>query len=176
MAIYLHDLKCAHDRSYDSPGAGFDTFCKEQVVSDLGWPENVVEQMLWDHGGTEHFIPDYGYLNLKSVVWNRELMPTTLLQNVPTGAFDHGAIEEYEKFPVYWAERKGPSVVESWKSDGTWLVPPLLISRELLKPKMKGWQLVEGRTRVGVLRGRAALGLHVAEHHETWVGRLLQVN
>ena len=32
-------------------------------------------------------------------------------------------------------------------------------------------QLVEGRTRVGVLRGRHADGLHVADTHLAWVGR-----
>lgn len=174
MAIYLRDLKRAHDRSFDVTGNGFELFLEEQVISDLGWPENVVEQILWDHGGTEHFITDYGNLDLTRVTWKRELVTTALLQNVPTGASDHGALEAYAKSPVYWAEIKGPDVVESWKQNGTWLVPPLLISRELLKPRAEGWQLIEGRTRVGVLRGRAAQGLHVATHHDTWVGRLRQ--
>lgn len=107
----------------------FELFLEEAIISDLGWPDNVVEQMLWDHGGTEHFLPDYGHLDLSQVVWGRESVPTTLLQRIPTGASDSGAIEDYERHPVYWAEKKGPAVVEAWDRNGTWLVPPLLISR-----------------------------------------------
>jgi hypothetical protein len=32
-------------------------------------------------------------------------------------------------------------------------------------------QVVEGRMRVGILQGRRADGLHVADRHEAWVGR-----
>lgn len=82
-----------------------------------------------------------------------------------------GAIEEYAELSDYWAEGKRKDVVEAWKQDGTWLVPPLLISLDLLEPKTEGWQLIEGRTRVGVLRGRVAQGLYVATHHDIWAGR-----
>ncbi|MFF1385726.1 hypothetical protein ACFVWT_19415 [Arthrobacter sp. NPDC058288] len=171
MAIYLGDLKRAHSRCRRATESGFELFLAEPLISDLGWPENVIEQMLWDHGETEHFVPDYGAIDLTQVAWMREAMPTELIQNVPTGASDHGAIEDYAKNPVYWAEKRGAAVVDSWDQNGTWLVPPLLISRDLLKSGAKGWQLIEGRTRVGVLRGRVARQLHVATHHDTWVGR-----
>jgi len=171
MATYLRDLKRSHDRCLGASLNPFELFLKEAIISDLGWPENVVKQMLWDHGGTEHFVPDYGHLDLTQVVWSCESVPTMLLQRIPTGASDRGAIEAYERQPVYWAEKKGAAVVEAWDRDGTWLVPPLLISRDLVQAGAKGWQLIEGRTRVGVLRGRIAQGLHVAIHHDTWVGR-----
>lgn len=60
MAIYLGDLKRAHDRCRRATESGFELFLAEPLISDLGWPENVIEQMLWDHGKTEHFVPDYG--------------------------------------------------------------------------------------------------------------------
>jgi hypothetical protein len=122
-------------------------FLNEAAISDLAWPENLVEQMLWDHGETEHFLPDYGHLDLTEVIWRCESVSTELLRSVPTGASDGSAIEDYAKFPLYWAEKRGRGVVESWDRDGTWLVPPLLISRDLVKPGAEGWQLIEGRTR-----------------------------
>lgn len=171
MAIHLRDLKRAHNRCLSATGNPFELFLDESIISDLDWPEDVVKQMLWDHGETEHFLPDYGHLDLTQVAWRCESVSAELLQRVPTGASDRGAIEDYARFPVYWAEKRGMDVVESWDRDGTWLVPPLLISRDLLKSGAEGWQLIEGRTRVGVLRGRIACGLPVATHHDTWVGR-----
>jgi hypothetical protein len=67
--------------------------------------------------------------------------------------------------------RRPRPVQLAWEESGTWVVPPLLISREFLKPPMSGLQVVEGRTRVGTLIGRIAAGLNVAETHKAWVGR-----
>ena len=60
---------------------------------------------------------------------------------------------------------------EKWDKEGTWLRPPLLIERALVGEGLAGLQLVEGRTRVGVLRGRYADKLFVADTHLAWVGR-----
>jgi hypothetical protein len=171
MATYLRNVKSAHERCISVTENPFGRFLEESVIANLGWPENVVKQMLWDHGETDHFLPDYGNLDLSRVAWRCESLPTELFQGIPTGASDRGAIEAYAKFPVYWAEIKGADVIESWNRNGTWIMPPLLISRDLLEAGAEGWQLIEGRTRVGVLRGRTAQGLHVATHQDAWVGR-----
>lgn len=58
-----------------------------------------------------------------------------------------------------------------WDVHGTWKRWPILIVRSLVDPDWTGLQVVEGRTRVGVLRGRSRLGLHIAERHLARVGR-----
>lgn len=60
-----------------------------------------------------------------------------------------------------------PEVGRHWEENGTWLRPPILIVRRLLDLLDSGLQVVEGRARVGVLRE----GLHVASHHQAWVGQ-----
>lgn len=107
MPVYLRDLKRAHERCLRGTGNPVELFLEEQFIAELSWPESVVKQWLWDHGETEHFIPDYGNLDLGRVEWECERVPTVLLETVPTGASDHGSIEDYAKFPVYWAEKKG---------------------------------------------------------------------
>lgn len=170
MAVYLTDLLHLAASKWISDRDAFDAFCEHSAVSALGWPLDVVRQMLWEHAATEHFVPDYGSLDLCGVAWNCERMPAALFDTVETGASDSGSIEEYAREPEYWANLRGKEVAAAWKDHGTWSSPPLLIARALLTSQAEGWQLVEGRTRVGVLRGRRSIGLRAAATHETWVG------
>jgi hypothetical protein len=71
---------------------------------------------------------------------------------------------------VYWVELRPRKVGQHWEAHGTWLRPPILLARRLLDPADTGLQVLEGRTRVGVLRGRLREGLYVASHHHAWVG------
>jgi hypothetical protein len=62
-------------------------------------------------------------------------------------------------------------VRERWEQEGTWIVPPLLIDRGLLAPPGVALEIVEGRTRLGILRGRMRDRQLVARRHQVWVGR-----
>jgi hypothetical protein len=90
---------------------------------------------------------------------------------MPTGESEAGLIEHFTKNPVHWVAVRAPEVGRHWEDHGTWLRPPLLIHRGLLAPVSSGLQVLEGRTRVGVLRGRLREQLHVAPEHQAWVGR-----
>lgn len=72
--------------------------------------------------------------------------------------------------PAHWVTVRPPEIGRHWEKHGTWLRPPILIDRRLLAPSDSGLQVVEGRTRVGVLRGRLREELHVASNHQAWVG------
>ncbi|WP_229871866.1 hypothetical protein [Streptomyces longisporoflavus] len=89
---------------------------------------------------------------------------------MPTGESDAGLIEHFAENPVYWASVKIPEVGRHWEEYGTWRRPLLLIDRRLLDPAGSGLQVLEGRTRVGVLRGRLREELHAAPDHRAWVG------
>jgi hypothetical protein len=83
MATYLRNVKSAHERCISVTENPFGRFLEESVIANLGWPENVVKQMLWDHGETDHFLPDYGNLDLSRVAWRCESLPTELFQGIP---------------------------------------------------------------------------------------------
>ncbi|MFC7220366.1 hypothetical protein ACFQLX_19680 [Streptomyces polyrhachis] len=55
-----------------------------------------------------------------------------------------------------------PDIGRHWEAHGTWMRPPLLIDQRLLNPADSGLQVLEGRTRVGVLRGHHREQLRVA--------------
>ena len=74
MSTYLKYLRSAHVRCRKAEGNRLELFLQEPVVSRIGWPRDVIRQMLWEHGETEHFVPDYGFLRLDQVSWTRELV------------------------------------------------------------------------------------------------------
>ena len=56
--------------------------------------------------------------------------------------------------------------------DGTWRVPPYMIDGRLMEPPTAGLCLIEGHTRMGVLRGSLRRGDIVPDSlHEVWVAR-----
>ncbi|MER6555980.1 MULTISPECIES: hypothetical protein [Streptomyces] len=114
---------------------------------------------------------DYGNIDLREITWRLEKISAADFHGMPTGASDDGCIEEFAENPVHWVQNRPQEVGRHWEEHGTWMRPPLLIDRRLLDPPSSGLQVVEGRTRVGVLRGRLREGLHVAPDHQAWVGR-----
>ncbi|MFI8977198.1 hypothetical protein ACIGO9_30245 [Nocardia asteroides] len=140
-------------------------------VAGLGWPEDVVDEWLWKLGSHLEFLDDYDSLELETVQWAREELPVTELVNLPTGPSEADLIEYNANHHQYLLQQRPVAIAHAWNSSGTWLAPPLLIDRILLGPSNTGLQIVEGRTRVGILRGRHRNGLFVAARHTVWVGR-----
>lgn len=92
-----------------------------------------------------------------------------------TGPSDGSAIEDYARAPEHYIKirRHGVhrGVAEMWQQNGTWKRSPLVIDRALLHANGRGLQLIEGRTRVGILVGRHRLGHLVAAEHLAWVAK-----
>ncbi|MFE5302072.1 hypothetical protein [Streptomyces sp. NPDC056632] len=149
----------------------YDRFRADPAVALLRWPDDVLEQFLYDFGDDDHFVADYGNINLREITWRLETILAADFHGIPTGASDDGCIEEFAENPVHWVQNRPREVGRHWEDHGTWLRPPLLTDRRLLDPPSRGLQVVESRTRVGVLLGRLREELHVAPDHQAWVGR-----
>ena len=173
MALYLEDLRKAA-RPRGNGLDGLSVFLQQPAISTLGWPAEVVRQWLWEHGENGPFLRDYAGVDLSRVCWTLETVPAADLETMPTGPSDGDCIEEYARNHRHYLalrQQYQPEIVHVWENEGTWHVPPILISRLLLQPPSDGLQVVEGRTRVGLLSGRRRDRLLVAEHHRAWVGR-----
>ncbi|MFD7438831.1 hypothetical protein [Streptomyces sp. NPDC059861] len=151
-------------------GLSYGRFRVDPALALLRWPDDVVEQFLFDHGDNLAFVYDYSGIDLRDVTWRLETIPAADFSRMPTGASDAGCIESFAENPVHWVMVRPPEVGRHWEEQGTWLRPPILIDRRFLDPSASGLQVMEGRTRVGVLRGRLREGLRVASHHQAWVG------
>jgi hypothetical protein len=140
-------------------------------IAQLQWPDDVVRQWLFELADNPSFVADYAELDLLAIGWSLEMVINEELGSMGTGASDGDVIEENARLHQHWVSVRPPDVLRSWEMRGTWLVPPLLIDRALVNRGDIGLQVLEGRTRVGVLRGRLRDGFAVAPAHDAWVGR-----
>ncbi len=169
-------MRVTLDGLYHIPRPGWegapslDNFLAHPLVRTLEWPVAVVEQFLYEHGRYGPFRTDYGHVNLFDVRWSLEYLGAEQLARMPTGPSEDGLLEEVAANHAHCLSTR-PEAKVAWDLRGTWIVPPVLLSRALLVPPSGGLQVVEGRTRVGILRGRLADDLHVASRHEVWIGR-----
>lgn len=153
----------------------FEAFRQHPKVLSLGWPDEVLEQWLYDHADNDSFLEDYGAVNLSQIHWDVEAVSTDELAEMPTGLSDRGIIDEYTEKPSHWINVRKHGIHRGvalcWETHGTWKRWPLLIERVFIDPPAQGLQVIEGRTRVGVLKGRRREGSYVAKNHLAWVGR-----
>lgn len=172
--MYLADFTAIAEASRES-GGGFTAFRIADQVLGLGWPDDVAEQWLYDHADKAPFLQDYGGVDLSQIRWDLEALQAADIAAMPTGPSDHDIIDEFAADPDHWISVRDSGVhlgvAQMWECHGTWKRWPVLIDRRLLKPAGAGLQVVEGRTRVGVLKGRLKQGAFVAERHLAWVGR-----
>ncbi|MGP5383995.1 hypothetical protein ACTXL8_17750 [Glutamicibacter arilaitensis] len=174
LPIYLHDIVDAARAARDS-AAGLSAFRGDMHTQRLRhWPEDVVKQWLYDHADHPAFLADYGHIDLTRVAWRLESVPLEMLVTMPTGASENDLIDYFAEKPGHWVKVRSQGchvgVREMWELHGTWKSWPVLLDQGLIDPQLEGLQVVEGRTRVGVLRGRSRRGLHVAPKHLAWVG------
>lgn len=156
-------------------GYGFVEFREMDRVSQLCWPDDVLEQWVFDHAENVSFLNDYGEVDLTQIDWQVEDLPVDDFMVMPTGPSDRDVIERFAENPDHWvAVRKygvHMGVELCWEVHGTWKRWPIVLERDLVNPGDLCLQLVEGRTRVGILRGRRLRGSLVADRHLAWVGR-----
>lgn len=114
-------------------------FLAHPLVMQLGWPDEVVEQWLFEHAGHPPFHADYGHLDLETLDWTLERLATPLLIKLQTGGSEAGAIESWAKHHRHAVRIRQASgsplymgIQEKWDEEGTWLRPPLLIEQSLV--------------------------------------------
>ncbi|MFC3688904.1 hypothetical protein [Aquipuribacter hungaricus] len=172
--MYLADFTGIAIASREA-GGGFEAFRKTSRVVGLGWPADVAEQWLYDHSGNELFLRDYGDVELSRVRWQLEALHAADIATMPTGPSEHDVIDEIAADWDHWIRVRNLGVhlgvAQMWEVHGTWKRWPVLLDRRLLRSSGAGLQVVEGRTRVAILRGRLKQGAFVAEQHLAWVGR-----
>lgn len=166
------DFAALSQQCREPGGSGLEGFIRDERVGVLGWPDDVVEQWLYDFGGWSRFHADYGHLDLTTIEWGDDLVDAEQFLTMPTGPSDVDLIDENAANAAHWSEaRRHLGVPQHWESHGTWIRRPILVERSLLYSEGAGLQVIEGRTRVGVLRGFMRQGRKVAATHAAWVGR-----
>ena len=82
MPVRLADLPPA-DRDQDLP-----VFLALPAIRRLAWPDEVVQQWLYDHGRHLEFLDDYANLDLSLIQWTLKDVAIDDLKTAPTGPSD----------------------------------------------------------------------------------------
>ncbi|MFD7499211.1 hypothetical protein ACFV8T_44430 [Streptomyces sp. NPDC059832] len=56
-------------------GLSYDRFRADPALASLQWPDDVLEQFLFDHGDNAAFVYDYDSIDLREVRWQLETIP-----------------------------------------------------------------------------------------------------
>ncbi|MBO9523517.1 MAG: hypothetical protein J7518_18455 [Nocardioidaceae bacterium] len=161
-----------YDQCHGFESGGFAEFRTDPLVALLRWPDDVVEQWLFDFANWGPFLDDYGHIDLTLLHWEEEVLPARAFLIMTTGRSDADLLDYFAADADRQSEiRSDQGVPQHWERAGTWLRSPLLIDRSLVNPSADGLEVIEGRTRVGVLRGFLTAGRQVAPFHKAWVAR-----
>lgn len=92
-AVYLGDFEDLSQRCREF-GGGNGTGSRGRTHQCPCWPEDVVEQWLYWSAGWDSFQADYGQLDLTSIEWHDELVPSEAFLAMPTGLSDGDVLDE----------------------------------------------------------------------------------
>ncbi len=129
-------------------------------LSDLlsPMPKEVLKQFCYDHGHKFEFQEQYSHLKINKLKWKEiEVKASDLINCSMYDEFSEYVNEvisrldnfEKESFNCIDIRHK---VITSWKEELTWLASPVFINASLLN-KSNSLHLVEGHTRLGILKG-----------------------
>ena len=139
-------------------------------------PIEVVKQVYRDHGRNGEHQQEYGELDIGSLSWAKREFAATEIQSCFVlsrfSEWSNSVSQRLDRFePVGWECIDGREEVwRHWKKHRTWLIEPIFVSRDLVGEE-EGLHLVEGHTRVGVLRGLLRRSLISGSSvHGVWYG------
>ncbi|MDH2178240.1 hypothetical protein [Stenotrophomonas sp. GD03654] len=140
-------------------------------------PEDILIQVYADHGRNCAFQKQYGHLDISRIEWQLDRVPAeeivvcTVWRDFQDW-FDSVAARVNAFATHGWkCVDVRADVRLSWECERTWIRPPILLGG-VLAPYAPRLHLVEGHTRIGLLRGLIAAGvLSGMSEHLVWIGR-----
>lgn len=143
-------------------------------------PHSVAEQVYSDFGRSNEYQSAYRNVDISKLSWEIANYPASEICNatIKSGHFEkhvnnvEGHIELFSSTGWYCISRS-KKIVEYWSKNSTWITPPVLVQGSVMKD-CSNIHLIEGHTRVGVLRGLVNNRLIAANSmHMIWLGKIL---
>lgn len=139
-------------------------------------PIEVAKQVYRDHGRNGEHQKEYGELDIGSLSWTKKDFSAADIQSC-------FMLSRFSEWPYSVSQRLDQFEQEGWKCIDvredvwrhwekyqTWVIEPVFVRRDLVGEE-EGLHLVEGHTRVGVLRGLISRSLICGSSvHGIWYG------
>lgn len=140
-------------------------------------PQEVIQQVYSDHGMKSEFQDQYGSLELSNISWEKVSLTAAEIAICAYNERFSSWFKNVEQRPAAFANQGWTcidtrrAVVDYWQSHKTWRVPPVFLCGAFLLSTHKELRLVEGHTRVALLRGLLSNGVISSDSkHEIWLG------
>lgn len=139
-------------------------------------PLEVVKQVYQDHGRNGEHQKEYGELDIGSLAWEKkritaaDIQPCFMLSRFSEWPYRVSQrLDQFEKMGWRCIDVR-ENVWRHWEEHQTWVMEPVFVHRGLVGTE-EGMHLVEGHTRVGVLRGLLSRSLiSASSFHGVWYG------
>ncbi|MEO8313235.1 MAG: hypothetical protein ABI645_00440 [Pseudomonadota bacterium] len=168
--VYFRDLL---DLPFDARSGSVDVLALLAALPVT--PRSVIEQVFSDHGRKSEFQQRYGQLDLSKIDWVLAELTASGVAGATVdpgfASWTHNVERRLEGFSVDgWAcIDVRPDIVAQWAAHKTWKTPPVLLDGFTFA----GLHLMEGHTRIGVLRGALSVAaIDAASVHAAWIGRV----
>ena len=140
-------------------------------------PKEVVKQFFYDHGRKCEFQEQYSNLNIKKLNWS--IIEIKANDIVKCSCYEDyieyvdeicNRLDKFEEEAFSCIDIRD-EVVKNWEKKSTWLKKPIFLDASLINKSNK-LHLVEGHTRLGILKGLLSKGLiNQDTTHKVWFGK-----
>jgi len=140
-------------------------------------PDEIIQDFYADHGRKPEFQEQYGKLDLQKITWEKievagqELINAGIYPAFKAGRVDICAtwIDNYDE-DGWNCVSLNKNISSHWKKHKTWMRKPIFITGGLIGEECH-YRLVEGHSRLGILKGLTNKGIISPEQtHEIWYG------
>jgi len=146
------------------------------IANNINAPSEVLEEVYSSHGRKDDFQFQYGEIELNDIKWQR--ISINGLEIIKCEYFQRFGnwIESVEARLKAWDEKSWDcidtrkNIVLHWQNEKTWLTSPFFINSSLIQ-NTNNLHLVEGHTRLGILKGLITRNIIPADSkHLIWHG------
>lgn len=139
-------------------------------------PVEVFTQLFHDHVGAADVPAVTAAVDWAQIRWSEQAVSGAELRQVYIDRrFEHGVDEAYAATLEAGVTDERPSVIEAWRVEHSWRVPPVLVTGEVIGSDYPHVLLV-GNSRLGNLLALLERGEVSPEHrHRVWIGRLAEL-
>ena len=162
-------------RLYDADAV---THWQRCEAEGLQCPQEVFTQLFHEESNNEDFAVVVRSIDWGRVNWELQEMSGIALRHMRVAREYQHALDEARDYAVSYGivDDRG-EVVSHWQEAKSWLVPPVVVSGDLLGGGGSGYELLVGYTRLGNLLGMLDREeVKEPQKHLVWVGRFTERN
>jgi hypothetical protein len=138
----------------------------------LQYPQEVFSQLFHEEANNEDFAAIVRAVDWGRVRWELEELSGIALRHIRVDrGYQHALDEARDRATQFGIVDERQDVVDHWRDAKSWIVPPVVVSGELLGGG-SGFELLVGYTRLGNLLGLLdRQEVSEVQKHLVWVGR-----